>query len=309
MASEADYRLPRSVIPSAYRLEIEPDIDAATFSGRVDIDVEVVESTNVITLNAIELGISEASLAHEGKTVVPSVAFDEDRERTTFAFDTPLQPGRATLSLAFTGKLNDQLRGFYRSTYTGADGATKTLATTQLESTDARRAFPCWDEPDLKATFSVSLTVPEGYTAVSNAPEISRTQAGAGRERVTFAETMRMSTYLVAFIVGELDVSETVDVDGIPLRVITPPGKLHLSPFALDAGAAALRYFADYYDVPYPGAKLDMVAIPDFAAGAMENLGCITYRETALLIDHDTATQANKMRVAEVIGHEVAHMW
>jgi puromycin-sensitive aminopeptidase len=309
MASEADYRLPRSVIPSAYRLEIEPDIDAAAFSGRVDIDVNVMEPTDEITLNAIELEIPEVTLTTAGESRSAAVAFDEDRERATFAFDEVLQRGEATLSIVFTGILNDQLRGFYRSTYTGADGETKTLATTQLESTDARRAFPCWDEPDLKATFSVSLTVPEGYTAVSNAPEVSRTLADAGMEQVVFAESMRMSTYLVAFIVGELDISETVDVDGIPLRVITPPGKLHLAPFALDAGAAALRYFADYYRVPYPGAKLDMVAIPDFAAGAMENLGCITYRETALLIDDDTATQANKMRVAEVVGHEVAHMW
>jgi puromycin-sensitive aminopeptidase len=309
MASEADYRLPRSVIPSAYRLQIAPDIEAATFSGSVEIDVDVVAATDIITLNAIELEISEATLSVSGQDLSGSTTFDEEQARAMFTFNETIQPGAATLSITFAGILNDQLRGFYRSTYTGADGATKTLATTQLEATDARRAFPCWDEPDLKATFVVSLIVPEGVTALSNAAQVSRTPFGSDQERVVFAETMKMSTYLVAFIVGELEISETIDVDGIPLRIITPPGKMHLAPFALDASAAALRYFASYYGVPYPGDKLDMVAIPDFAAGAMENLGCITYRETALLIDDETATQANKMRVAEVIGHEVAHMW
>jgi len=155
----------------------------------------------------------------------------------------------------------------------------------------------------------VTLTVDDGLMAVSNAEEVSRTKHESGKVEVNFAETMKMSTYLVAFVVGELEATDPVDVDGTPLRIIAPPGNMHLTSFALDVGAHALRFFSDYYDIPYPGDKLDMVAIPDFSFGAMENLGCITYRETALLLDEENATQAEAERVADVIAHEVAHMW
>lgn len=172
-----------------------------------------------------------------------------------------------------------------------------------------RRAFPCWDEPDFKATFRTTLIVEEGLFAVTNAAEIGRTVLDSGKVEVRFDTTMKMSTYLVAFVVGHLVATDPVDVDGVPLRIIAPPGNEHLTDFALDMGAHALRFFSDYYDIPYPGDKLDMVAIPDFAFGAMENLGCITYRETALLLNPETATQSELTRVADVIAHEIAHMW
>ena len=145
--------------------------------------------------------------------------------------------------------------------------------------------------------------------AVSNGPAVSEESNADGSRTVTFARTMKMSTYLVAFVVGELEATEVVDVDGVPLRIIHTPGKGNLARFALDVGAFSLRYFSDYYGIPYPGDKLDMVAVPDFAWGAMENLGCVTYRETALLVDPDKATQAEQARVADVIAHELAHMW
>ncbi|MCZ6461098.1 MAG: M1 family aminopeptidase, partial [Actinobacteria bacterium] len=219
------------------------------------------------------------------------------------------EPGAWRLEISFEGVLNDDLRGFYRSVYTDGDGNEKTIATTQFEATDARRAFPCWDEPDFKATYGVTLVVDESLTAISNAPEVARESAGSGKVAITFKDTMKMSTYLVAFIVGELEVTDPVDVDGIPLRIAHVPGKGHLTDYALEAGAFALRFYADYYDIPYPGDKMDMIAIPDFAWGAMENLGAVTYRETALLLDRERATQAELMRIAEVIAHEIAHMW
>ena len=309
MPTEADFRLPRTVIPRHYRIEVAPDLDRASFDGVVEISVDVTEPTDRIVLNAIELTIDEAMVRSNAGTREASVTSDEASERIELAIRESLPAGPATIMIRYSGILNDQLRGFYRSTYTDDAGDERVLATTQFESTDARRAFPCWDEPDLKATFTVTVVAPAGMTAVSNGPEESRTTRPDGSTRIQFAETPVMSTYLVAFVVGDLVATDPVDVDGIPLRVVTPPGQLHLADFALEAGAHALAYFASYYDVPYPGSKLDMVAVPDFGFGAMENLGCIVYRETALLIDPASATQAELSRVASVIAHEIAHMW
>jgi len=309
MASEADYRLPRTVIPSHYGITIEPDLKAATFTGSVVIDIEVVEPVTEIVLNAIELAITKASITAEVGEVVAAISLDAESERLSLGFEQPIETGTATISITFTGILNDDLHGFYRSTYSTADGESKTIATTQFEATDARRAFPCWDEPDLKATFSVELIVEEGLLAVSNAAEVGRVAAGPGKVKVSFARTMKMSTYLVAFIVGELEATEPHDVDGTPLRIIAAPGNAHLTSFALEMGAHSLRYFAEYYGIAYPGDKLDMIAIPDFAWGAMENLGCITYRETVLLLDESSATSNERILVADVIAHEIAHMW
>ena len=309
MATEADFRLPRTVVPSHYGIRLVPDLAAATFTGTVAIDVDVAEATSSVVMNALDLTITSASVVADAVSLDADWSLDEERDRLTLELDGVLPAGPAVVHVAFEGVLNDLLRGFYRSTYTDDDGTEHVIATTQFEATDARRAFPCWDEPDLKATFTVALVVDEHLQAFSNGAEVERVPLGDGTDEVRFAETMKMSTYLVAFIVGSFEVTDAVDVDGVPLRIATPPGKLHLTDFALDAGAHALRFFADYYDVPYPGGKLDMVAIPDFAWGAMENLGCVTYRETALLVDTNTATRREMMRVAAVIAHEIAHMW
>jgi len=297
------------VIPTHYSITLEPDLGKATFTGSVVIDVEVHEPVMEIVLNAIELDIATAEVVVGGRTMIPEVSLDEETERLTLGLDYSIPAGPASIRISFTGILNDQLHGFYRSTFTAPDGESRTIATTQFEATDARRAFPCWDEPNLKATYTVTLVVDDDLLAVSNAAEISREMLESGKVKVEFARTMKMSTYLVAFIVGDLEATDPVDVDGTPLRIIAPPGNSNLTPFALEVGAHALRYFSEYYDIPYPGDKLDMIAIPDFAWGAMENLGCITYRETALLLDRDNATQAEMTRVADVIAHEIAHMW
>jgi puromycin-sensitive aminopeptidase len=305
------YRLATTVVPHRYRLELTPDLDAATFAGDAVIDVTVNQAVDAITLNAAELDIASAELTEtSGRTLTSTgVDLDEEEERATIAFPETLTPGPATLHLTFTGILNDKLHGFYRSTFTDDAGVEHLIATTQMEATDARRAFPCWDEPDTKAVFEVVLVVDEDLAAYSNGPVIEETPAPNHKKRVAFAPTMVMSTYLVAFIVGPLEATSATDVAGVPLRIVYPPGKANLTPFALEVGAHALRFFTDYFGIPYPADKLDLVAIPDFAFGAMENLGCVTFRESVLLVDPDQAARTELERVADVICHEIAHMW
>jgi puromycin-sensitive aminopeptidase len=307
---EARYRLARSVVPHRYDLVLEPDLEAVTFAGSETVTLEVVEPVDEIVLNAADLDVGPGRLEGPGGTLeVSTIRLDPETERAHLLLSGTAEPGEWTLHLEFRGRLSDQLQGFYRSTYTDDAGITNTIATTQFESTDARRAFPCWDEPDLKAVFGVTLVVDDGLLAISNGPEIGREPAGEGRVRARFADTMEMSTYLVAFVVGPLEATEPVDVDGVPLRIVYRPGKAELTAFAAEVGAFSLRFFADYYAIPYPDAKMDMVGLPDFAQGAMENLGCVTYRESLLLVDPDKATQPELATVADVIAHELAHMW
>jgi puromycin-sensitive aminopeptidase len=311
---ESTYRLPTSVRPLAYRLLLTPDLPAATFAGDVEIDINVEEPTSSITLNAAELEITFAELNDAdpdgGYALTPTgIDLDATEERATLTFAQPLEVGPATLHLAFAGILNDKLHGFYRSTFSDEDGNEHIIATTQMESTDARRAFPCWDEPELKATFEITLIIDDALAAYSNGSVVEETPEPGQKRRIRFAPTMVMSTYLVAFIVGPLEATSPLEVDGVPLRIVHRPGQGHLTPFALTVGAHALRFFASYFGIPYPADKLDLVAIPDFAFGAMENLGCVTFRESVLLVDPAQAARVELERVADVICHEVAHMW
>jgi puromycin-sensitive aminopeptidase len=307
---EQSYRLPRTVVPSHYDLNLTPDLTSFTFNGRERVRLTVTETVDRIVVNAVELEIQAAELvAASGERRVGQVSFDTENERAIITLDRVVEPGGWTLDLQFTGTLNDKLAGFYRSTYRDASGNEQVIASTQFESTDARKAFPCWDEPDFKATFAVTLIVDDDLMAISNSQVVEETPVGEGKKKVVFARTMKMSTYLVAFIVGRFEATDPRLVDGKPLRVICVPGKLNLTSFAVEAGAFALDFFSRYYGIPYPGDKMDMIAIPDFAAGAMENLGAVTYRETALLVDEQTASRAELERVADVVAHELAHMW
>ncbi len=303
-------RLPTTVVPSAYRLRLEPDLESASFIGRVEIDVVVAEPTSTVVLNAHQLELDAPSVrADDGPTTQGTVTLDENLQRATLAFPTALAVGSHTVSLTFRGVLNDELAGFYRSTFEDEDGTTHTIATTQFEMTDARRAFPCFDEPAFKATFDVTLIATRDMTAFSNSAPVSERTLEDGRREIQFAPTMRMSTYLVAFIVGPFEQTATRDVDGVPLSVVYRAGKHHLTDFAREVGEFALRAFEEYFGIPYPGDKVDLVAIPDFAPGAMENLGCVTFREAELLVDATTASQNELVRIASVIAHELAHMW
>ena len=309
-APDEAYRLPRTAEPLTYRLTLEPDLEAATFRGSVEIDLLLHEATRTIVANAAELEIEKVGLLlADGRTIGLQAGLDQEAERVTFLLDEPAPAGDATLACSFTGVLNDKLRGFYRSTFVGEDGATHTIATTQMESTDARRAFPCWDEPDRKAVFEVTLVVEDDLAAFSNSSVLEEERLGDGRRRVRFAPTMKMSTYLVAFVVGPLVATEPLDVDGVPVRIVHVPGREDLTAFPLEVAAHALRFFTAYFGIEYPADKLDLVAIPDFAFGAMENLGCVTFRETALLVSPQSAARTELERVADVVSHEIAHMW
>jgi len=303
------YRLPTTVVPSRYDLRLEPDLETAAFAGEETVTVQVREPVSQVLLNAADLRIETVTAAGPGGVLEGTVTLEPAAERARLGFPRQLEPGEWRLTLRFGGTLNERLRGFYRSTYKDAAGVAHVLATTQFEPTDARRAFPCWDEPAFKAVFAVTLVVPEGWAAVSNSAVASERPAGPGRRAVTFADTIRMSPYLVAFVIGELEATDPVWVGKTPLRVWCVPGKQRLARFALDAAAFCLRFFEEYYGIPYPGDKLDLLAIPDFAAGAMENLGAITFRETALLVDEAAASHAELERVADVVAHEIAHMW
>jgi puromycin-sensitive aminopeptidase len=304
------YRLPRTIVPERYDLTLTPDLAQASFAGEARIRVLVTEAVTEVVLNAVELDILTAELISDtGERLTGTVTYDEGEEQATIALSGPAGPGAWEFDATFTGVLNDKLHGFYRSTFRDAGGNEQVIATTQFEATDARRAFPCWDEPDFKATFAVTLIVDRDLTAISNGAVVDDKDLGNGKRQVTFAETMPMSTYLVAFVVGPFDFSAPSEVAGVPIRIAAIRGKGHLTDFALDAASHALRFLAEYFGIEYPSDKLDHIAIPDFAFGAMENLGCVTYRETALLVDPAAASRLELDRIAQVIAHETAHMW
>ncbi|HKB24813.1 MAG TPA: M1 family metallopeptidase [Methylomirabilota bacterium] len=303
------YRLPRTALPRRYDIRLEPDLTTLTFRGEETVTLDVTESVSELLLNAVELAIDAASLENDrGQSIPATVSLDEAAERAHLALAAPATSGRWRLRLTFRGALNDKLRGFYRSSYKDATGATRLLAATQFEATDARRAFPCWDEPAFKAVFAVTLAIDPALTAVSNTRVVAERREG-GKKVLAFADTITMSTYLVAFVVGELEATEPVVVGRTPVRVWCVPGKKGLAAFGHAVAVASLRFFEEYYGMPYPGDKLDLLAIPDFAAGAMENLGAITFRETALLVDERAASHTELERVADVVAHENAHMW
>ena len=302
--------LPSNVKPSKYRLTLQPDLNTFTFKGEQTVDIEIVEPTARIVLNAAELEISGVTLRRNGsETSTHSVSLDADTETVILDFGRTLSHGRAQLEMEFTGILNDRLVGFYRSEYQDAEGQTRHLATTQFEATDARRAFPCWDEPAQKAVFDVTLIFDDAYQAVSNTPIVEESSPAPGLRSVRFGETPIMSTYLLAFVVGDLVSVEADAADGTRVGIWTTRGKENQAGFALDTSVKLLGYFNEYFGIPYPLPKLDHIAIPDFAAGAMENWGAVTYRETALLVDPENSSAGTRQRVAEVVAHEMAHMW
>jgi puromycin-sensitive aminopeptidase len=311
MSEQKPHRLPLSVTPERYEIRLLPDLSAARFDGEEKIVVQVHEPVRQIRLNAAELEFKAVSIEPPaGKALQGDVTLDGENEQAALDFRETLTPGPWELRISFSGVLNDKLHGFYRSTYKDNNGQEKPLASTQFESTDARRAFPCWDEPAFKAVFQPTLVIDQGLTAISNTRVVRETPVPeTGKKEVEFADSIKMSTYLVAFIVGEFEGTNPVTAGDAPLSVWAVPGKKHLTKYAEQIGSFSLSYFSGYYGIPYPGDKLDLIAIPDFASGAMENLGAITFRETALLVDSEKATRGELERVADVVSHENAHMW
>ena len=297
-------RLPDTVRPEHYGLTLSPDIKNATFTGSETIDVQVLKPVDSITLNAAEIKFQSVKTKLKGKTLEAAVTEDADKQQATFNFHQQLPAGKLTLEIEYSGILNGQLRGFYLS-----KTEKRNYAVTQFEPTDARRAFPSFDEPAFKATYDVTLVVDKGDTAISNTNIISDTAGpGADKHTIRFALTPKMSTYLVAFLVGDFQCT-TGESDGVPIRGCATPDKVELTKYAVQAAEFVLHYYDTYFGIKYPMPKLDMIAIPDFEAGAMENFGAITYRESDLLIDEKTASVGAKKNVAEVVAHEMAHQW
>jgi aminopeptidase N/puromycin-sensitive aminopeptidase len=297
-------RLPQTVRPESYTLILTPDLKAATFAGLETIDVIVVEPADHITLNAAEIAFESVTVTAGGKQQTAKIALDNEKEQATFTVAEKLPAGKATLTIHYTGILNDKLRGFYLS-----KTDKRNYAVTQFESTDARRAFPCFDEPAFKATYDVSLVIDSADTAISNSPIESDSPGPiAGKHTLKFLTTPKMSTYLVAFLVGDFQCT-TGESDGVAIRSCSTPDKVALTPYGLDVAKFVLHYYNDYFGIPYPLKKLDLIALPDFEAGAMENFGAITFRETDMLLDPKTASVGAKKEVALVIAHEMAHQW
>lgn len=297
-------RLPQTVHPEHYQLVLMPNLSNATFKGSEKIDLRLEEPTDAITLNAMEVQFQSVKATVNGKTLAATVSDDAQKQQATFHFGETIPAGPVKLSIEYSGILNGQLRGFYLS-----KTARRNYAVTQFEPTDARRAFPSFDEPAFKATYSVSLVVNQGDTAISNTNIVSDTDGPEpGKHTIRFAETPKMSSYLVAFLVGDFQCTSG-ESDGVPIRACATPDKVKYTKFAVSAAEFVLHYYDTYFGIKYPMPKLDMIALPDFEAGAMENFGAITYRETDLLIDPDTASLEAQKRVGVVVAHEMAHQW
>ncbi len=299
----AAQRLPGGANPNHYALTVNMNFPSNTYDGDEIIDLALTKPSNTITLNAVEIDFHEVTVTAGGQTQTAKVSRDEKNEMATLTVDKELPAGAATVHIKYTGHLNDKLRGFYLSTYKD-----KKYEVSQMEATDARVAFPCFDEPDYKATFDITAIVDKGDTAISNGQIVSDTPGPGDKHTIKFSQSPKMSSYLVALSVGDWKCASD-EVDGIKLNVCTVPGKENMTRFPLDATKAILHYYNNYYAMKYPLPKLDEIAVPDFQAGAMENWGAIIYRETALLIDEKTASVGAKQGVADVIAHEVAHQW
>ncbi|XP_028392975.1 puromycin-sensitive aminopeptidase-like [Dendronephthya gigantea] len=303
-------RLPNNVVPKNYALTLTPNLKDFTFLGEEIVELEVKTCTDKITMNCAEINISSVSIKNGGKDIKSKeITYDKEKETVCILFPSNLSVGSGVLCMKYLGELNDKMKGFYRSKYKTPGGEEKYCAVTQFEAADARRAFPCWDEPAIKATFDITMIVPKDKVTLSNMDVIEETAHEEDLKIVKFAKTPIMSTYLLAFVVGEFDYVEDRDEDGILVRVYTPLEKSEQGKFALEVAVKTLPFYKNYFKISYPLPKIDLIAIPDFAAGAMENWGLVTYRETALLVDPTNSSSSSKQWVALVVGHELAHQW
>jgi len=299
-------RLPTGVVPSNYKLSLDPDIAAQNFSGEATITVQVQQPVREIVLNSLGLEISVAEVIPglDMATLLAQVTYDEPNEMVRLIFAKPVPKGIVGLHLKFSGKLTAGLRGLYLS-----KSSRRQYAVTQFEGTYARMMFPGFDEPGFKATFDLSVTADKGDTAISNGHIIhDEPLPGSARHKLTFSTSPRMSTYLVALAVGDWQCLERT-VDEIPLRVCSEPEKKQYGEFALEAAAQSIHFYNQWYGIKYPFAKLDMLAIPDYEWGGMENTGSIFYRDTSLLLDEKTASIFARRGRAATVAHEIAHQW
>jgi aminopeptidase N len=305
--NETPGKLPKEVVPTEYAIRIVPNLDNFTFAGSETVKLTVRSPVHQLVLNALELRIEAASVDSK-ELPLSAIKTDHEKQLLTLTLPSELATGDHALALRFTGKINQQGQGlFYMRYQEHGSGARKVTLGTQFEATDARRFFPCWDEPAFRARFQFTVVVAENWLAISNMPIESEQKIAAGKE-VRFAPTPPMSSYLNVFVAGELDLIES-QVGPTQIRVIATKGKAELGRYALEASAEILKYYNDYFGVPYPLPKLDQIAIPGGFGGAMENWGGITYYESRLLFDPKSSSGETKQNIYEVLAHEVAHMW
>ncbi len=297
-------RLPELARPDNYKLTFTPDLDKATFEGDETISLHLLKPGSEITLNAVDIDFHEVTITAGGIPQKAKVTPEKEKEMVVLSVEKPLAAGAATVHITYSGILNSEMRGLYL----GKDDQGRKYAASQFEATDARRAYPSFDEPDYKATFDITAVADKGLVAISNQKIISDTAGPGDKHTVHFATTVKMSSYLAALVVGNFEYIEGA-ADGIPIRVYSTPGKKEMGKFALESAEYILTYYDKYFGIKYPYGKLDLIGIPDFSAGAMENTGCITFREVILLIDEKQGSVNLKKEIASVIAHEMAHQW
>ena len=297
-------KLPKNVVPIHYALDLAPDLDKLTFSGSEFVDIEVMELTERLVLNAVDLTIEAAAIDGEAAS---QIALDAADQTVTLAFPRPVGAGRHQLRISFTGRINRFGRGLFVVDYPTAEGR-KRMISSHLEPADARRIFPSWDEPVFKASVALTATVPRAFLAVSNMPVAREEPVGDGHKRVSFQPTPRMSSYLFVFAAGDLE-RTTADVGGVKVGVVATRGKSQQGRYALEAAGDLLRYFNDYFGIAYPLPKLDLIAVPGGFGGAMENWGGITFFESRLLFDTTTSASDARRGIFGIIAHEMAHQW
>lgn len=305
------FRLPGTVIPESYEIDVTPDLNKASFTGDVRIKIQIKQATSQIILNAVSLTVTNVTARPaDGAVTKGTAALEQKTERVILTFPATLQPGSCTISMHYAGSLNDKLRGFYRSSYKDSKGKQAYMAVTQMEATDARRMFPCFDEPSLKSTFKLTARIAPNLVAIANAPiEKESIDEKSHKKVVQFEPTPAMSSYLLALIVGDFKATPPVVADGIPIRVWAAGRDAALGTYSRDTAAKVIPYQNSYFKIKYPWKKLDLIAIPDFDAGAMENPGAVTFRESLLLLDEKASSLRSRQAMASVVAHELAHMW
>jgi puromycin-sensitive aminopeptidase len=305
-------RLPGDVTPIAYNLYFDPSPARKSFYGEETVEIQVHKATTKIVLNSSDITVSSAEYTSPGSAKPKKLSIHNQSKLQEVVFETkePITPGAYSVTLQFEGKLNDKLRGFFREKVTDSEGRNGWLCATQMEPTDARRMFPCFDEPAYKATFSISTSLNADEAAVSNSPVIKEVIDQEKRRKVvTFEKTPKMSTYLVALVIGHIVPSEPIMAAGVPIRIWCAPGNEKMTAYSRQFAAKVMDYYTKYFNIPYCAKKLDLVAIPDFPNGAMENLGACMFREDLLLVDEKTISVDDKQQVALNVAHEMAHLW
>lgn len=299
-------RLPEHVVPLHYHLLIHPNLTTQTFTGTAAIDLTVTRQTSAVILHSKRLHVAWAAIGAQEARVLEQQAL----EQVALLAAEPLRAGHNyTVTIQYTANLSDSFHGFYKSTYRTQEGELRVLAATQFEPTFARAAFPCFDEPAFKARFSVKIRREPKHLALSNMPLMKTVNINSWLVEDHFDTSVKMSTYLVAFIVSDFKSISKISSHGVNISVYTVPEKIDQADYALDAAVKLLDFYEDYFSISYPLPKQDLAAIPDFQSGAMENWGLTTYRESALLYDPDKSSASSRLWITMIIAHELAHQW